>query len=99
MGASRENADIWWSLFHRYPSGPWRGWRLFHRRFWKNSYLWHDSFGKYWNGLVGCRFRGHGNVQVINDENGMIKKYCFDCQQTMGPNSKISHYHYRMAHP
>jgi len=83
MGACRENADIWWSLFHRYPAGNWCGWRLFHRRFWKNSYLWHDSFGKYWYRQTGCRLGRHGNVQVIDDDNGKKRSYCFDCERTV----------------
>lgn len=83
MGSCRENASIWWCLFNRYPNGDWTGQRLFTRRFWHSPYLWHDSFGVFWNRLVGCRLFGHGNVQNLSFRGEPDEWRCFDCDRTV----------------
>jgi hypothetical protein len=81
MGASRESFDIWQCLLSRYPSGRWMGRRLFKKRFWKNSYLWHDSFGKYFNRVIGCKLWGHRHVANIADPDESKKLHCFNCDR------------------
>jgi len=74
----RENSDIWWSIFNFYPSGKWAGWRIFTLHFWRSGYVWHDSFGKYFNRHVYCKFFGHpeNQVQPINEQ----QLHCFACE-------------------
>ena len=72
MGACREGADIWWMLRHR---PKWISKKVF-----KSQYFWHDSFGKYWSGLIGCRLLGHRNVQNISDTHEK-EMYCFNCER------------------
>ena len=81
MGTGRETASIWWYLFGKFPSGRWRGYRLFQRRFWKHPYLLHDSFGKYWNRLIGCRLFGHRHMRNIADHGKELDQYCFNCER------------------
>jgi hypothetical protein len=73
MGCSRENANIWWFL-RNHPT---------HIRLilFKNSYFWHDSFGVYWNRVIGCKLHGHKNVQNAADPGEVDKMYCFACQR------------------
>jgi len=78
---SRENMDLWRSLFYYYPNGEWMGKRIFTRRFWRNKYVWHDSFGKYWNRLLGCRLWGHRDVHNIEDPRYPAKWHCFNCER------------------
>ena len=78
MGTCRENADVFYYLFKRYPSGRWMGRKLLTKHFWKSPYLWQDSFWTYFNRLIGCRL-GHGNIQEIDKDNGKIGKFCFNC--------------------
>lgn len=81
MGNFRENVDIWTSLSMKYPNGDWMGWRVFKRTFWRNPYLTHDSFGKYWNRLVGCRLAGHRNIQNVADPGEPKQMHCFNCER------------------
>jgi hypothetical protein len=75
IGCSRMNCNVWWHLTRR-------GYRkeLLTRRFWRQSYIWHDSFGKYINRYVTCRLFGHRNVQVIDMSNGNKRRHCFACE-------------------
>lgn len=84
MGASREGFDVWWSLFKFYRYGnqiTWHGKRVFTRRFWSSRYVWHDSFGKYWNRIIGCRIFGHRHVQNISGRGEAKQLHCFDCER------------------
>lgn len=93
MGACREGANIWICLTKRYPNGDWMGDRLFKKEFWRNSYLWHDSFGRYWNWLIGCRIKGHKNVQLLSDGgchgDGSPVHHCFACEREVGLCEKV----------
>lgn len=81
MGAGRESADIWWCIFHRYPSGRWAGWNLLGHNFWLNTHLLHDSFGKYWNRMIGCRVFEHRNIQDVSDPGEPKEMHCFNCEK------------------
>ena len=56
MGACRETQSIWWWFFHRRYGSP-RD--FFKRKIWKGDYFWHDSFGRFFNRLIGCKIAGH----------------------------------------
>jgi len=81
MGACRENANIFWYLFNKYPSGKWAGWELFSKRIWKNPHLWHDSFGSYWYRWVACKINGHKDVKDVSESYEPNEYYCFNCQK------------------
>ena len=71
MGAYRQTYDLFFYLgqkkSHRYY--PWnnnfRGWFGLLR----NRLFWHDTLGKRWNRLVGCR-RKHKKVKMIPNDGG-----------------------------
>ena len=80
MGASRQNKNIWWYLFSWGYFG-WKGKELFTKTFWRfRTYIFHDSFGKYWNRLFRCPIKGHEpkNVADPGEEKEM---HCFKCEQ------------------
>jgi len=79
--ASRETFDLWWDLFHRYPNGDWRGYRLFTKRFWRYGFFWHDSFGRYLNWFILCPLLGHRKVQNVADPGEEKMFYCFCCDR------------------
>jgi hypothetical protein len=86
-GASRETKNIWWYLFSSWDNyagkgkSRWRGWDLFHKRFWKSrKYIFHDSCGVFWNRWVKCELWGHKRVQDIGCGE-TPEWYCFDCHQ------------------
>ena len=94
MCAAREAKNVWWYLFSKWPNyagkGPrWRGWDLFHRRWWRNSeYLYHDSFGKFWNRWVKCKLTGHHKVMDVACNGEPQRLNCFDCEQAVTENIK-----------
>jgi len=73
MGTCRELNDIWYYLK--------RGWWKPFLRSFKGNYFWHDSFGKYWNRIIGCRILGHRNIQNIADPGKPKQMYCFKCER------------------
>jgi len=78
MGACREGADIWFAISHRYPGNKeWMGWRLFTHRFWRNPYVWHDSFGKYLHRL----YCNHPHTRNVADPGQPFDEYCFTCER------------------
>jgi hypothetical protein len=88
MGAAREGADIWFMLSGRWSyNGQWRGRALFTRRFWRNEYVWHDSFGKYWARAYTCRFWGHLPPRVVSDPGEPLRMHCFRCETSTYPES------------
>ena len=77
MGACRESSDIWFLLKRKNLRG-----KLFKKRFWTNEYIWHDSFGKYFNRLIGCLLFGHRKVQNVSDYLPKEKEmHCFNCER------------------
>jgi len=73
MSCCRESANIW-----RYIKHPFQ----LRRSIFKNSHFWHDSFGVYWNRIIGCKtIRGHKNIQNIAEPNEEKEMYCFACQR------------------
>lgn len=83
MGCCRENKDLIWRLFGRYPSGRWRGWDLFTRVFWRyRSYMFHDTVGKRWHRLWTC-WSGCGKVQSINGPGEPWTLHCFKCERSV----------------
>ncbi len=81
MSANREGADLWFFLFGRWSyNGKWRAWDLFGRKVWTSPYFWHDSFGKYWQRLIGCN---HTPKQL---EEG--RWHCFKCEREAPPETK-----------
>ena len=98
MGACRENMNIWRMIkncFFRFSKGydgrPYeikRLYRLLSRDVWKykshREYLFHDSFGRYFNRLIGCRVFGHRKAQWMQDggcSDERPKWYCFNCDR------------------
>ena len=81
MGAAREGADAVWLLTSRWTNGEWCGWALFTRRFWRNPYRWHDTFGKRWARVVTCRLRGHLPLRNVNDPGEPPRWHCFRCER------------------
>jgi hypothetical protein len=81
MGCFRESFNIWTCLYKRYPYGGWQIKRLFKKRFWTNRYVWHDSFGKYFNRFFRCAIFGHGKVQDISDPGKEM--HCFNCEKSL----------------
>jgi len=79
MGCSREGFDIWLRLKLRSRKD------VFTLRFWRRAlgsrYFWHDSFGKYWNRLIGCRLLGHRHVRNIADPGDPKEMHCFNCER------------------
>jgi len=74
MSCCRENANIWWFL-RKYPTH-------IKLSIFKNSYFWHDSFGIYWNRIIGCKtIRGHKNIKNVADPGEEKEMYCFACQR------------------
>ena len=77
MGCSRENADMWQSIF-KYK-------RLPEKRLFKSQYFWGDSFGQYYYRWIGCKLFGHKNKKGIayynDNENDVI--YCFNCRNVV----------------
>ena len=93
MGACRQTADIWWYLFDR--NARLCGWRvrdLFRERIWRNEHFWHDSFGKYWNRLAGCRLLGHRQINNIANPGEQVKWYCFCCDMPVPYGPKKGDY-------
>lgn len=85
MGCGREGASIWFALGFRkkYAGRGKRKWRFpdfIKRKRYKSEYFWHDSFGKYWNRLIGCRF-GHRNAQWIEGNCDEEVLHCFACEK------------------
>lgn len=82
MGCSRENFNIWRLLFSRsIIDRKWRWKEIFSLRFWKNSYVWHDSFGAYFNRFIRCPLFGHGKLQNVSDPGEPKIMYCFRCEK------------------
>ena len=53
-----------------------------------SEYFWHDSFGKYWNRLIGCRIHGdkktrHKKIRLLHDNNNKVVWYCFACERVI----------------
>lgn len=80
MPCAREGADLIQRVSGRYPNGRWTGWDVFTRRFWRNPYLLHDTFGKRWSRLVGCPVLGHRRVQNVADPGQPVEWHCFNCE-------------------
>lgn len=77
MGACRESSNIWISLKRKNLRG-----RLLKKRFWTSGYIWHDSFGKYFNRLIGCLLFGHRKVKNISNYLPKEKEmHCFNCER------------------
>lgn len=87
MGCGREGADLIWYVSGRWPNGKYRGWDLLGRRVWRNPYLLHDTFGKRWNRLVGCRVLGHRHVQNIAEPREPVQWHCFNCETRLAPGA------------
>ena len=86
MSTCRQNMSIWRYIFPRIVAGRlrWRVSRLFNRNYWQSRHVWHDSFGRYWNRLIGCRIRGHKNIRYLSDggcSNDRPIYYCFACER------------------
>jgi len=67
--SSRENASLWGWIIGTSFGPPWR-----------KDYFWHDSFGKYWNRYVKCKFFKHKNIKNISENNDYVDLHCFDCE-------------------
>lgn len=76
MGECRERADIWYWLGLR-----WNFPEFVKRKIWKSEYFWHDSFGRYWNRIIGCRLFGHRSVINVSDSNEEKRIHCFYCER------------------
>ena len=76
----RETKNIWWYLFTcSCYDGRWRGRALFCKSFWRyRKYIWHDSFGVFFNRLIVCRFFGHRDIKDVSC-GGPPEMYCFKC--------------------
>lgn len=86
MSACRENKNIWWYLFGVWKNyggtkNRWRGWALFHLRWWRSEYVFHDSIGKYWNRLFVCSKHNHIEVKLVSDYGEPIRYHCFKCER------------------
>lgn len=87
MGECREGKNIWWYLFSFWPNyggkdKRWRGYDLFTRRWWEyREYIFHDSFGKFWNRWIKCPITGHKNIKNIGEPNDPSEYHCFDCEK------------------
>lgn len=92
MGCGREGASIWFALgfrkeYNRPEINGRRAWRFpdfIKRKRYKSEYFWHDSFGKYWNRLIGCRL-GHKKPQWIEGNSGYDDEvlHCFACERNI----------------
>ena len=78
MGASRQGANLWWWLFKRKKVYSWRD--FFRLKIYKSRYLWHDSFGVYFNRAVGCRW-GHRDARQVGDPGEPERMWCFACHR------------------
>jgi hypothetical protein len=89
MGACREGANIWrYFRFNKYSN------IIFFIRYkkYKSPYFWHDSFGIYWNRLIGCKLAGHKKVKYLSDggcSNDSPMHYCFACEKQVYIMDKI----------
>lgn len=87
--ACRITASIWFYFFGSIWFYPWRKRVIdfFKDRIWKSDYFWHDSFGKYWNRMIGCRLHGHRHKVWFKEGEGCGRDeahwYCFDCERTI----------------
>lgn len=79
MGACREGASIWFAL-KKWNNGYLGIVQFVKRKRWRSPYFWHDSFGMYWNRLIGCKLHGHKNIRNIGDC-GKVKYHCFGCER------------------
>ncbi len=81
MSAARETKNIWWYLFTISSYSGWRGKDLLTRRFWRyREYLWHDSFGKYFNRLTRCPLLGC-RYKRVSDPGEVMRLHCFNCER------------------
>jgi hypothetical protein len=49
-----------------------------------SEYFWHDTLGRYWYRLVGCRIFGHREVRDITDfDDDGPRLHCFHCEQNI----------------
>lgn len=48
----------------------------------RNPYMWHDTFGKYWNRIIRCPIFGH---EITHLKESCLHdypvKYCFKCER------------------
>lgn len=90
MSCAREGANIWYLI-----RWPWGRRKLLTWGFWKGEYVWHDSFGRYWNQVFTCRLFGHQALALLDPETVDERVHCFKCERRVpgpyvGPISKLA---------
>jgi hypothetical protein len=106
MGNCRDTKNIWWYLFGRYSFYQtrwkrWRGHTLFTKEFWtgyNKRYIFHDSFGQFWNRIFVCPIFGHKKIQDISDPNEPMELHCFKCEKKIEGRRKMDSTSYRKAY-
>ena len=83
MPAMREGFDIWICFSVKNKNRKRTAKRLLTKRFWKSKYVWHDSFGKYFNRLIGCRLFGHRKVKNASNPGEWKQLHCFNCERDL----------------
>mgnify|MGYP003627678745 CR=1 FL=1 len=75
-------ADIWWFLFTKDAAGRSLIREFFRAKVYRSKHFAHDSFGRHWYRLIGCKYFGHNDVGVLRNDNEDTV-YCFACDKEL----------------